>query len=183
MKFKTIVIDPPWQLENQATEAAPEYAECFRYETLPLKEIADMRICALADTNCHLYLWTVDALKHEAYDLVERWGFVAKCELVWVKMTKWGKPVFGMGNYYRHQHESCIFAVRGSMRLMRKDLPTVIIGESVRHSQKPSEFYKRVLVASPPPRLELFARKNRDGFYVWGDDPNIKSADVEVWKC
>jgi N6-adenosine-specific RNA methylase IME4 len=38
------------------------------------------------------------------------------------------------------------------------------------HSVKPDVFYERVLEATPGPRVEMFARRNRDGFTAWGNE-------------
>jgi N6-adenosine-specific RNA methylase IME4 len=38
------------------------------------------------------------------------------------------------------------------------------------HSTKPDDFYKLVEEMSPAPRIDIFARKSRDGWDVWGDE-------------
>lgn len=43
-----------------------------------------------------------------------------------------------------------------------------------RHSEKPTEFYSLVEKLSPRPRLEMFARKEREGWAVWGNEVNDK---------
>jgi hypothetical protein len=37
------------------------------------------------------------------------------------------------------------------------------------HSAKPHEFYDLVTTVSPGPRLEMFARRAREGWDSWGD--------------
>jgi N6-adenosine-specific RNA methylase IME4 len=38
------------------------------------------------------------------------------------------------------------------------------------HSEKPEEFYAMVEQVSPGPYLEMFARRSRIGWDVWGDE-------------
>jgi N6-adenosine-specific RNA methylase IME4 len=42
------------------------------------------------------------------------------------------------------------------------------VGEQ--HSEKPDEVYRRIERLYPGPYLELFARKPRDGWTVWGNE-------------
>lgn len=51
----------------------------------------------------------------------------------------------------------------------RKAIPTCIVAKSERHSAKPSEFYDMVSVFGSP-CLDIFARKNRDGWDVFGNE-------------
>lgn len=37
------------------------------------------------------------------------------------------------------------------------------------HSAKPAEFFSMVETVSPAPRLEMFARRPRAGWDLWGD--------------
>jgi len=94
--------------------------------------------------SCHLYLWVTDAYLGRAYEITEIWGFNPKASLVWIKDR------IGMGNYYRHQHEVCIFAVKGEMRLKRKDASTIFEAAVTRHSEKPDAFYALVESRSLP---------------------------------
>jgi hypothetical protein len=36
-KFKTILVDPPWQFKNRTGKVAPEHKRLARYPTLTLK--------------------------------------------------------------------------------------------------------------------------------------------------
>ena len=39
-----------------------------------------------------------------------------------------------------------------------------------RHSEKPQELYDLVSTLSPGPKLDMYARKEREGWYVWGNE-------------
>lgn len=162
--FQTIVIDPPWDWGdegdmNQFGRAKPEY------HTMPIAEIEGMPINKIADDNCHLYLWVTNRSLPKAFRLIEAWGFRYITCLTWVK------PSIGMGNYFRGSTEQVLFAVKGSQMLKRRDVGTHF--EAKRgdgHSAKPDEFYSLVESCSYGPYIDVFGRKERDGWTVWGEN-------------
>lgn len=162
-KFATIVIDPPWDWGdegdvNQLGRAKPDYS------TMSIVELLDLPVGAMADDDCHLYLWITNRSLPKGFALIERWGFRYITALTWVK------PYFGMGNYFRGQTEHVLFAVKGSQPLKRKDIGTVFNApRGKNHSSKPSEFYDIVESASPGPYLEMFSRNERNGWVSWGE--------------
>lgn len=161
--FQTIVIDPPWDWGdegdvNQFGRAKPEY------HTMPIDEIAAMPIPKIADDNCHLYLWVTNRSLPKAFRLIEEWGFRYITCLTWVK------PSIGMGNYFRGSTEQVLFAVKGSQPLKRRDVGTHFEApRGDKHSAKPDEFYKLVESCSYAPYIDIFGRKGRDGWSVWGE--------------
>lgn len=162
--FQTIVIDPPWDWGdegdvNQFGRAKPEY------HTMPIDEIAAMPIPKIADDNCHLYLWVTNRSLPKAFRLIDEWGFRYITCLTWVK------PSIGMGNYFRGSTEQVLFAVKGSQPLKRRDVGTHFEApRGDRHSAKPDEFYKLVESCSYAPYIDIFGRKGRDGWSVWGEN-------------
>lgn len=163
--YSTIVVDPPWSYSNKSgRHGASANADYIQDRTMTLDEVVLFDIQRWVAEDCHLYLWVTDAYVGHIYSVTEAWGFSAKATLVWVKDR------FGMGNYYRHQHELCVFAVKGKMRLSRMNASTVFNAPVTRHSEKPDEFYKLVESCSPGPYLDVFARKKRAGWSVFGDE-------------
>ena len=162
--FQTIVIDPPWDWGdegdiNQMGRAKPDY------KTMPIEEIKALPINKIADENCHLYLWVTNRSLPKAFDLIDAWGFR------YITCITWVKPYFGMGNYFRGSTEQILFAVKGSQPLKRKDVGTHF--EAPRgngHSAKPDEFYTLVESCSYGPYIDVFGRKERDGWKVWGEN-------------
>jgi N6-adenosine-specific RNA methylase IME4 len=167
-QYRTLVVDPPWSYGNKSGRQRPGYAD----RSLTLEQIAAFDIPRWVpsdDGGSHLYLWVTDAYAGEVYPIVRRWGFEPKTWLIWVKDR------IGMGNYFRHQHEACVFAVRGQLRLKRLDASTVFTAPVTRHSEKPDAFYSLVESCSPGPYLDIFARRRRAGWDVFGDeaDPTV----------
>lgn len=162
--FQTIVIDPPWDWGDEGDvsqfgRAKPEYT------TMSIDEIEQMPIARIADNNCHLYLWVTNRSLPKAFRLIDTWGFRYITCLTWVK------PSFGMGNYFRGSTEQVLFAVKGSQPLKRHDVGTHFEApRGERHSAKPDEFYSLVESCSYAPYIDIFGRKKRDGWSVWGED-------------
>jgi N6-adenosine-specific RNA methylase IME4 len=156
--FPTVVADPPWRYDNKATRNAAE----FHYPTMTLEELRAIEPPAAADA--HLYLWATVGFLREAFELVDAWGFAYKTTLTWCK------PQIGLGNYFRVSTEHVLFGVRGRLPLERKDVPTWFVADRQHHSQKPESFYDLVERVSPGPYLDMFARRARPAWTVWGDE-------------
>lgn len=161
-RYRTIVIDPPWDHEglSLAGRGAPEYAVMSHEELLALP------VAEWAEDNCHLYLWTTNNFILRAGELARAWGFEFKTMLTWVK------PRIGLGSYFRSSTEQVLFAVRGEMMTRARDIPTHFSAPTGEHSEKPQEFFDLVERASYGPYLEAFARKQREGWGVWGNIDN-----------
>ena len=162
--FQTIVIDPPWDWSdegdvNQFGRTKPEYA------TMPIEEIEKLPIDKISDDNCHLYLWVTNRSLPKAFGLIKNWGFRYITCLTWVK------PSIGVGNYFRGSTEQVLFAVKGCQPLKRKDVGTHFLANRGEvHSAKPDEFFSLVESCSYAPYIDVFGRKERDGWSVWGEN-------------
>ena len=91
-----------------------------------------------------------------------RWGFRYQCVMTWNKPS--GMVPFS----WMYDTEHVLFATRGNLPVARRGLRLSFDEPVAGHSVKPDVFYDRVRSASPQPRLELFARRRRDGFTAWG---------------
>lgn len=166
-KYATIVIDPPWDWgdegdQDQLGRARPDYS------TMSIEQLERLDVGALADDDCHIYLWITNRSLPKGFRLLEAWGFRYITAITWVK------PHFGMGNYFRGQTEHVLFGVKGSQPLKRKDVGTVLTAArgDGGHSSKPKEFLDLVESCSPGPFLEMFSRSHRDGWVSWGENTN-----------
>ena len=166
-EFRCVVVDPPWRYRDGLP--GPRRGAESHYPCLSLAEIEDLVRRQLTDAapDAHLYCWTTNAFMPEAWRLCELWDFTPRTILTWVK------PSIGMGHYYRNNTEHVVFAVRGTLPTLQKDQPTAFFAPRLLHSEKPAEFFRIVERMSPGPRLELFARKPREGWTVWGNEVNV----------
>jgi len=171
--FSTIYADPPWRFQNRTGKMAPEHQRLLRYPTMTLEEILELPINRLAASEAHLYLWVPNALIAEGLEVMKRWGFTYKTNLVWYKIRKDGGPDGrGVGFYFRNVTELILFGVRGNMRTMNRGRTQVnlIPKQKREHSRKPDEIYDLIEECSPGPYLELFARHPRKGWNQWGNE-------------
>ena len=175
--FRCIVADPPWPYKGRGPASSKEHrpnshgaapSSVERYGSMTIAEICELK--PRADENAHLYLWTTNSFICEAHEIARAWGFKPKTLLTWGKMKPDGTPSMKTGYYFRGATEHCLFAVRGSLRLEGDCQPTLYLSKRERHSVKPDWFYDLCETVSPAPRLELFARRKREGWSQWGNE-------------
>jgi len=76
----------------------------------------------------------------------------------------------GLGQYFRGASEQILFGVRGETELTDGTHPTVLEAPRTEHSAKPASAYAVIEKASPAEYLDLFARREREGWTCWGDE-------------
>lgn len=177
-RYAAIVADPPWnehgggKIKRGADRhyplmKTPAVIEYMRGRLLGDETPPDYHLAP----NAHLYLWVTNSFLVDGLRVVDALGFRYVTNIAWVK------PQIGIGQYFRGQHELCLFAVRGSglaVRSEARNIPSVLAADYRRdergrrvHSGKPEAFYELVERRTAGPKLELFARRRRDG---WTND-------------
>ncbi len=171
-----MVADNPWRFKDAGSRIAPD-ATVRRgkkrrqlYGTMPTEWLARMPVAAVAARDAHLYLWVPSALLADGLVVLCAWGFTLKTTLVWGKRTKHGKRAFGAGHYFRGAHELVLFGVRGRCPARSRSERTLFEAPVGEHSQKPELLQDMAERVSPGPYLELFARRPREGWVVWGNE-------------
>ncbi len=184
-KFATVLADPPWQFQNRTGKMAPEHKRLSRYPTMTLQEIKDLPVEAIVEDTAHLYLWVPNALLAEGLQVMEHWGFTYKTNLIWYKIRKDGGPDRrGVGFYFRNVTEMILFGVRGKgARTLQpgRSQENIISSRKREHSRKPDEQYEIIEACSWGPRIELFARGQRDGWFSWGNQAEDYMPDWETY--
>ena len=165
-KYKIIYADPPWSYKRAGRGGAAKH-----YDTMLLRDIKELPVDALADTNCALFLWATSPLIPEALQVMESWGFrFVNVAFTWVKLNKDGTPFMGMGSYTRQNAEICFLGIKGKLDVKEHDVNSVILSYRQRHSQKPDEARDRILqLCGDLPRIELFSREAPEGWDTWGN--------------
>lgn len=165
--YRVIYADPPWPYRDKTLRfgeerRAGDSTVTAHYDTMTLDDIKALPIEAMPES--YLFLWATNPLLREAFEVMEAWNFEYKTTLTWVK------PSIRMGYYFRGRTEHLLFGTRGKPgRLKRNDLGNVINAPVTRHSQKPEQFYDLIEAACDGPYLEMFARRRRHGWDVWGN--------------
>lgn len=170
IKFKTLLIDPPWSSQQKGTLGAIRH-----YPLMSLDEIKAMPIHELAEENSHLFLWVTNATLRDGYDVADAWGFTVRSPLTWVKWR------LGLGNYLRNATEHLLFATRGKAPVKFRSQPTWVTAPvQAPHSHKPEEQFAIIERISDGPYLELFARRRPPSdrpWFVWG---NQIDSDISI---
>ncbi|MGQ0627348.1 MAG: MT-A70 family methyltransferase [Phycisphaerales bacterium] len=180
-RFSTILADPPWRFQNRTGKMAPEHRRLSRYSTMTVEDIMSLPVAQVAAPRSHLYLWVPNALILDGLEVMRRWGFTYKSNLIWYKVRQDGGPDRrGVGFYFRNVTEIILFGIRGkNNRTLApgRRQANIVVTRKREHSRKPDELYDVIEDCSPGPYLELFARQVRRGWQAWG---NQSDATFEV---
>jgi N6-adenosine-specific RNA methylase IME4 len=168
--YNVIYADPPWEYSNTGVHGAAEH----HYNTMPIDKIETLLsdIGLNVDKNAVLFMWVTNPILVEGFQIVEKWGFKYKTNMVWVK-TELKKP--GSGFYVRGRHELLFIATRGSFTPLDEHISppigSVVEHPILEHSRKPECFYQVIERLYPGCNyIELFARSSRSGWDTWGNE-------------
>jgi N6-adenosine-specific RNA methylase IME4 len=169
-KYDLIVVDPPWGYAKPFG-ALNSLAKDWPYKTISIEEIASLPIKSISHDTSIIFLWTTQKYLFECKDLIEKWGFNYTLCMTWKKTfgISAGVPMKG----FKFNSE---FIVVGSVHKIPpiskkgiKLIPCSFEAPNLGHSIKPQEFYTMIEHLGET-RIDLFARKERDGWDVWGDE-------------
>jgi len=174
-KYRTIVADPPWKYGawGKASNRALEKSFVIKispmpYSSLTISEIKNLPLRKLADNNCELYLWVTQKYLPISFEIIRHWGFKYCQTLSWCKKPRGT----GQGGIYCPTNEFLVLGRIGKMpKVKRVDSTWFLTKRSHNsHSTKPEFFQDMIEKVSYSPRIELFARRKREGWDVWGDE-------------
>ena len=160
-KYKTILADPAW---NETGGGKIKRGADRHYPLMKTEDIKNLDVGSLADDSCWLYLWVTNNFLKDGLEVMEHWGFR------YVTNFCWAKDRFGIGYYFRGQHELCLFGVKGNLKPIHRNIPSLVHAKRTKHSKKPEESYEVFDRMSHEPRIELFARTKREGWDSWGNE-------------
>ncbi len=175
MKYKTIVIDPPWKygkwgkasLNSLFADSVHNIEIDLPYEFMSLQEIAALPIFDLADDDCELYVWTTQKYLPDTFPLLHVWGFKYCETLTWCKEPRGT----GQGGLFTPTTEFIVHGRIGKMPTKKRiDTTWWKVSRQARHSQKPEAFQDIIEQVSDAPRLEMFARRYRLGWDAFGNE-------------
>jgi len=187
--YKTIVADPPWKYgkwgKNSGNGCRGDFSGRkdveieLPYKTMTVKEIKKLPVKRLASDNCELYLWTTGKYLPDAFDVIKAWGFKYCQTLTWCKAPRGT----GQGGLYCPTTEFILLGRRGKMpkEKTRVDSTWWQVKRTNKHSKKPEFFQDLIEQMSDGPRIELFARRPRDGWGVWGNDVQQYTIQKREW--
>jgi len=169
MRYDIIVVDPPWDVKKLTRKARPNQV-AMDYKTMSIEEIKALNIGSLAEESCWCFLWTTQKFLFKTKDILEHWGFNHLLTMVWKKTfgISAGMPLYG----FRWNGEFILVGYKKKPALWIKGkplIPAVFNAANIRHSQKPDKFYELIEPLGEK-RIDIFARKKREGWDVWGNE-------------
>jgi N6-adenosine-specific RNA methylase IME4 len=187
--FKAIYADPPWAFEawysggwRNRPDGTRYYSSpsprAARYDTMSVEDIAAMPVADLAAEDCVLFIWGCWPMLRQCLQVMEGWGFTHKsCAFVWTKADARQIDMFRddldpdmlMGYWTRANTEFCLLGTRGKPKRLAADVRQAIVEPRREHSRKPDCVPSRIERLVEGPYLELFARTQRPGWTVWGN--------------
>lgn len=165
-KYKTILADPPWDVEQKGRFGAINH-----YSLMTLDRIKAMPVADLMEENAHCWLWVTAATLEHGYDVLRQWGFTPRSIFIWLKSR------MGLGVYLRNCAEFVILGTKGKAPIQFKSQMNWLFAPIQSHSHKPEEMHKIIERCSPGPYLELFARRRQPGWDVWGNEID---SDIDI---
>src|SRR3989338_11082496 len=186
-KFDIIYADPPWDYNGKLQfDKSSKDAESidlskkifissatFKYPTLKTSELMKLPVQEIANDDCLLFMWTSNPHLVQAIELGKAWGFeYRKVAFVWDKMNH------NPGQYTLSNCEICLVFKRGKIPTPRgaRNVQQLIRVPRGEHSEKPIEVLQAIEKMFPnQKRIELFARKEAEGWSAWGLDMIKKS--------
>ena len=191
--YNVILADPPWKYQFWSPAQKGTRRAENHYEVMELQDICNLPINDMTADNCVLFMWATWPLLYESQEVIKAWGFEYKTlAWVWVKAKRSGFGFFtGMGFYTRANTEPCLLAVKGSMPVAVHDIQALIYSSIREHSRKPDEQYHKIESLYPDCNyLELFARQERPGWDVFGNEvsnsitlPSVRCAKEASQGC
>lgn len=163
--YRCIVIDPPWNESGggKIKRGADRYYPLLKTPEI-IRVIVDAPVWKPAD-DCHLWLWVTNSFLADGMLAMKELGFR------YVTNRAWVKDRIGLGQYLRGQHELCLFGVKGkSMVPAPHSIASVLFAAKGEHSEKPNKAFQDIEKISPGPYLEMFARRERYGWDIWGNE-------------
>lgn len=184
MKYDVIEIDPPWWYNSRKTGGERNNKTKFgggamkHYPLMRDKELIEFKntIDNLSNDNCIMFMWATMPRLDFAIQLMSSWGFEYKTvAFTWVKINKNGSYRVNPGYYTASNIELVLIGIKGKNNGLFKPAKTMInqiIAEEIReHSRKPDEVYNRINLMYPDKKkISIFAREERHGFDVWGNE-------------
>lgn len=193
--YRTLYVDVPWKYVTWSGKGLGKSPD-NHYETMTLDEIKALPVRDL----CHsegtiMHFWVIDSHVEKAMEVIAAWGFKYKTVgFYWAKVSARERDVYPIGTGFwtranpehayecylaedEQEMERCFLATWRQPRRVAKDVRRLILAPRREHSRKPDEIPPEIVRLTKGPYLELFGRKSRPGWTVWGkqntlfDDP------------
>jgi N6-adenosine-specific RNA methylase IME4 len=179
MKYRLILADPPWAYRNEKTGGTNMISGASsHYPVMSMEELRQLPIKELAHDDSLLILWVTNPLIPQGVELVKAWGFEYVTGFPWIKVKNVSHSLWdgidiklnrmALGFWVRGVSEYVMIARRGNVH-PPSDRFIGLLANNIRHSRKPDDIYQ-LCESFEGPYLELFARRSRPGWDVFGNE-------------
>jgi N6-adenosine-specific RNA methylase IME4 len=169
--YGVITADPPWSFATWS-KAGQGKSASQHYAVMGLDAIKALPLADLAAPDCLLLLWATQAQLHQAFAVMQCWGFEFKSSGAWAKQSPTSASwAFGTGYLLRSAAEFFLIGTRGRPKPESRSERNLIVAPVREHSRKPDQAYEMLERMFPAKRrCELFARFSRPGWDQWGQE-------------
>lgn len=168
--YGVIIADPPWPYDNPQSHDSRRGG--YTYSPMTLADIQAMPVSQLAAPDCILFLWGTWPKLPQVLQVMAAWGFAHVTGLPWIKTTQEGRPVYGLGYWIAGCSEYILIGRRGKVSPPATEHYLGLVGPALEHSRKPDDIHA-LAAQLPGPYLELFARRQRSGWTVFGNEETL----------
>jgi len=167
-----MVIDPPWGVQKNIREVAPNQKRELDYETMDFGDIIKLLrkdIFPKGNKDCNFFVWTVESYLSLVINELSFLGYKKHCTFIWDKDNGMC-PAFSV----RYSHEYLLWFYQGKFQLVnelfRGSYKTVIREAPREHSRKPDKAYIMLNHLFPKSKkLDVFSREKREGWDQYGN--------------
>ena len=167
-KYSIIYADPAWRYWEGGQKN-----QSLHYTTMTIDDICALPVKNIAADDCALFLWVTYPILHDAFKVIEAWGFkYSTAAFVWVKKNKQqDTPFIGCGSWTRANSELCLLATKGNITRLDASISQIVESPIEEHSRKPAIVRELITrLVGELPRIELFCRTPVEGWDVWGNE-------------
>jgi N6-adenosine-specific RNA methylase IME4 len=146
---------------------------------MSMDDLAQLPVRDVATEDSVLVCWITWPMLQECLGVIGKWGFEYKtCAFCWMKGHARQIEMFHdditphmtLGYWTRSNSEVALLATRGKPKRLDAGIRQGIIEPRREHSRKPDCVHERIERLVSGPYLELFARQQRPGWTVWGNE-------------
>lgn len=183
--YRVIVADPPWHFSGGKKSRPQHYGRMRLPEimALPVKQVAHPE-------GCRLFLWVTMPLLPRGFEVMHAWGFRYSTARVWGKLWPNADTMFlypdsfarGTGYEVAGNAEVLLIGKRGKPQRAPASKPaSIVFARRREHSRKPDCLMAEIARTFEGPRLEMFARTERPGWVVCGNETGkFESYDADA---
>jgi N6-adenosine-specific RNA methylase IME4 len=143
------------------------------------QEILEFPMMDLLDKRSILFMWATSPRLDFCIRAIENWKLHYRgVSFVWVKTNKAGQPMGARGVRPSIVKPTCEFVLAASpvatgrpLKLHDESIVNTVLSPVGEHSAKPEAVQDRIESMYPnSSKLELFGRRQRPGWLVWGNE-------------